>query len=158
MEDQDINTEETEYIETESDELDSSLEETPKEKEGGKGGKLAIALITLLFVIIIAGSIFLAFQSPQSVGAVRDIFIILMALMLVVIGTAMVILILQVSNLINILKNDIKPMLESGSDTINTLKGTVRFLSDNLTEPVIKLNESLASLKRIGQIFKIIRD
>jgi predicted PurR-regulated permease PerM len=158
MEDQDINTEETEYIETESDELDSSLEETPKEKEGGKGGKLAIALITLLFVIIIAGSIVLAFQSPQSVGAVRDIFIILMALMLVVIGTAMVILILQVSNLINILKNDIKPMLESGSDTINTLKGTVRFLSDNLTEPVIKLNESLASLKRIGQIFKIIRD
>lgn len=158
MEDQDINTEETEYIETESDELDSSLEETPKEKEGGKGGKLAIALITLLFVIIIAGSIALAFQSPQSVGAVRDIFIILMALMLVVIGTAMVILILQVSNLINILKNDIKPMLESGSDTINTLKGTVRFLSDNLTEPVIKLNESLASLKRIGQIFKIIRD
>ena len=158
MEDQDINTEETEYIETESDELDSSLEETPKEKEGGKGGKLAIALITLLFVIIIAGSIVLAFQSPLSVGAVRDIFIILMALMLVVIGTAMVILILQVSNLINILKNDIKPMLESGSDTINTLKGTVRFLSDNLTEPVIKLNESLASLKRIGQIFKIIRD
>ena len=158
MEDQDINTEETEYIETESDELDSSLEETPKEKEGGKGGKLAIALITLLFVIIIAGSIVLAFQSPLSVGAVRDIFIILMALMLVVIGTDKVILNLQVSNLINILKNDIKPMLESGSDTINTLKGTVRFLSDNLTEPVIKLNESLASLKRIGQIFKIIRD
>ena len=158
MEDQDINTEETEYIETESDELDSSLEETPKEKEGGKGGKLAIALIALLFVIIIAGSIVLAFQSPQSVGAVRDIFIILMALMLVVIGVAMVILILQISNLINILKNDIKPMLDSGTDTINTLKGTVRFLSTNLTEPVIKLNESLASLKRVGQLFKIIRD
>lgn len=158
MEDQAINTEETEYIETESDELDSSLEEMPKEKDSGKGGRLAIALIVLLFVIIIAGSIALAFHSPQSVGAVRDIFIILMALMLVVIGTAMVILILQVSNLINILKNDIKPMLESGSDTINTLKGTVRFLSDNLTEPVIKLNESLASLKRVGQLFKIIRD
>lgn len=139
-----------------SDETEKAVENNGKQE--GKGLTIALVAIGILFAFIIAGSIVLAFQSTVAVAAVRDIFIILMALMLVVIGVAMVILILQISNLINILKNDIKPMLDSGTDTINTLKGTVRFLSTNLTEPVIKLNESLASLKRAGQLFKIFRD
>ena len=139
-----------------SDETEKAVENNGKQE--GKGLTIALVAIGILFAFIIAGSIVLAFQSTVAVAAVRDIFIILMALMLVVIGVAMVILILQISNLINILKNDIKPMLDSGTDTINTLKGTVRFLSTNLTEPVIKLNESLAGLKRAGQLFKIFRD
>ena len=139
-----------------SDETEKAVENNGKRE--GKGLTIALVALGILFAFIIAGSIVLAFQSTVAVAAVRDIFIILMALMLVVIGVAMVILILQISNLINILKNDIKPMLDSGTDTINTLKGTVRFLSTNLTEPVIKLNESLAGLKRAGQIFKIFRD
>lgn len=158
MDEQEITQEEIELSEIEP--VVSKPEETEQEdaEDRGKGLTIALVAVGLLFAIIIAGSIVLAYQTPQAVGAVRDIFIILMALMLVVIGVAMVILILQISNLINILKNDIKPMLDSGTDTINTLKGTVRFLSTNLTEPVIKLNESLASLKRVGQLFKIIRD
>ena len=39
----------------------------------------------------------------------------------------------------------------------NTLKGTVRFLSDNVSEPVIKLNESLASVKKLVDIFRLKR-
>ena len=158
MEEQDIKQEVIEISE-ETDVSDGTEKSTKvsTEKEG-KGLTIALVALGILFAIIIAGSIILAFQSPVAVGAVRDVFIVLMALTMVVIGVALVILILQVSNLINILKNDIKPMLDSGTDTINTLKGTVRFLSTNLTEPVIKLNESLASLKRVGQLFKIIRD
>lgn len=159
MDEQEITQEEIELSDIKSLALDSEESVQDETEERGKGPMtIALVAVGLLFAIIIAGSIVLAFQTPQAVGAVRDIFIILMALMLVVIGVAMVILILQISNLINILKNDIKPMLDSGTDTINTLKGTVRFLSTNLTEPVIKLNESLASLKRVGQLFKIIRD
>ncbi len=76
-----------------------------------------------------------------------------MALMTFVIGLALVILIIQVADLTNLLKNEIKPILNSTTDTVNTLKGTVRFMSDNLTEPVIKLNESLAGIKKILQLF-----
>lgn len=158
MEEHDLNQEEIELSEETpaSEETEKSIK-VDAEKES-KGLTIALVALGILFAIIIAGSIALAFQSPVAVGAVRDVFIILMALTLVVIVVSLVILILQISNLINILKNDIKPMLDSGTDTINTLKGTVRFLSTNLTEPVIKLNESLASLKRVGQLFKIIRD
>jgi predicted PurR-regulated permease PerM len=77
-----------------------------------------------------------------------------MALMMFVIGIALVVLIVQLADLTNLLKNEVKPIINSTNDTVNTLKGTVRFMSDNLTEPVIKLNESLASMKKIAELFR----
>jgi hypothetical protein len=61
----------------------------------------------------------------------------------------LVVLIAQLAILINLLQNEIRPILDSTTETVNTLKGTTQFLSNNLTEPVIKLNEYLAMFKRI---------
>lgn len=116
-------------------------------------GTVAIIVIAVILIAIIAGIIVLSLQEAGTVTKVRDLFIILMALMTFVIGLALVILIVQVADLTNLLKNEIKPILNSTTDTVNTLKGTVRFMSDNLTEPVIKLNESLAGIKKILQLF-----
>lgn len=123
----------------------------------GKKPILAIVIAVLLLVGLIVGLFFLARAKGQVVSQVRDIFIILMALMMVVIGVALVVLILQLANLTNLLQHEIKPILHSTTDTVNTLKGTVRFLSDNVSEPVIKLNESLASIKKLVDIFRIKR-
>lgn len=118
---------------------------------------LAIVIGVLLLVGLIVGLFFLARAEGQVVSQVRDIFIILMALMMVVIGVALVVLIIQLANLTNLLQHEIKPILNSTTDTVNTLKGTVRFLSDNVSEPVIKLNESLASIKKLVDIFRLKR-
>ena len=118
---------------------------------------LAIVIIALLLVGLIVGLFFLARAEGQVVSQVRDIFIILMALMMFVIGVALVVLIIQLANLTNLLQHEIKPILHSTTDTVNTLKGTVRFLSDNVSEPVIKLNESLASVKKLVDIFRLKR-
>ena len=118
---------------------------------------LAIVIIALLLVGLIVGLFFLARAEGQVVSQVRDIFIILMALMMFVIGVALVVLIIQLANLTNLLQHEIKPILTSTTDTVNTLKGTVRFLSDNVSEPVIKLNESLASIKKLVDIFRLKR-
>lgn len=123
----------------------------------GKKPILAIVIAVLLLVGLIVGLFFLARAEGQVVSQVRDIFIILMALMMVVIGVALVVLILQLANLTNLLQHEIKPILHSTTDTVNTLKGTVRFLSDNVSEPVIKLNESLASIKKLVDIFRLKR-
>jgi predicted PurR-regulated permease PerM len=72
-----------------------------------------------------------------------------MALTSLVLGIALVVLIAQLAILINLLQNEIRPILDSTTETVNTLKGTTQFLSNNLTEPVIKLNEYLAMFKRI---------
>lgn len=118
---------------------------------------LAIVIVALLVIGLIVGLFFLARAEGPVVSQVRDIFIILMALMMVVIGVAMVVLIIQLANLTNLLQHEIKPILHSTTDTVNTLKGTIRFLSDNVSEPVIKLNESLASVKKLVDIFRIKR-
>ena len=118
---------------------------------------LAIIIGVLLLLGLIVGLVFLARAEGQVVTEVRDIFIILMALMMFVIGVALVVLILQIANLTNLLQHEIKPILHSTTDTVNTLKGTVRFLSDNVSEPVIKLNESLASVKKLVDIFRLKR-
>ena len=118
---------------------------------------LAIVIGVLLLVGLFVGLFFLAKAEGQVVSQVRDIFIILMALMMVVIGVALVVLIIQLANLTNLLQHEIKPILHSTTDTVNTLKGTVRFLSDNVSEPVIKLNESLASIKKLVDLFRIKR-
>ena len=123
------------------------------EETNNKKATIAIIVVAVILIAIIAGIIVLSLQEPGTVTKVRDLFIILMALMLFVIGLALVVLIVQIADLTNLLKNEVKPILNSTTDTVNTLRGTVRFMSDNLTEPVIKLNESLAGMKKIFQLF-----
>lgn len=135
-----------------AEKIDAQPELTPEKKP-----VLAIVIGALILVSLIVGLFFLARAEGQVVSQVRDIFIILMALMMVVIGVALVVLIIQLANLTNLLQHEIKPILNSTTDTVNTLKGTVRFLSDNVSEPVIKLNESLASIKKLVDIFRLKR-
>ena len=107
-----------------------------------------IAGAVILVAAIIVAVIFLV-KSPTVASNVRDIFIIFMALESLVIGAALVILIIQLSILINLLQNEIKPILETTNETVNTLKGTTTFLSSTLVGPVIKMNEYLAGLKKL---------
>jgi hypothetical protein len=112
--------------------------------------------------IIIAGIIFLSgvviaiielTSHPAVATNVRDIFIIFMAVESLIIGAALVVLVIQIAGLINLLQNEVKPILESTSETVNTLRGTTEFLSENLIEPVIKLNSYLAGLKKFFDLF-----
>jgi hypothetical protein len=107
---------------------------------------LIIAAVVGLAILIVA-AVFLLRADSETTGRVRDIFIIFMALESLVLGVAMIILIVQLSILINLLQNDIKPIIHSTNETVNTLRGTVTFLSNNLSEPVIRLNSYLAGLK-----------
>ena len=46
------------------------------------------------------------------------------------------------------------PVAGYGIDTVNTLRGTALFLGDNLVDPVIKMNEYLAGLKRFFDLIR----
>jgi hypothetical protein len=116
---------------------------------------IIIGVVILLAGIVIA-VIFLA-KSPAAAANVRDIFIIFMALESLLIGAALVVLMIQLASLINLLQNEVKPILKSTNETVNTLRGTTEFLSENLVEPVIKLNSYLAGFKKFFDLFNIIR-
>jgi nitrate reductase gamma subunit len=107
----------------------------------------------ILGVILVVGLIIMAIygltRNATLTSNIRDIFLIFMALESLIIGVALIVLIVQVASLINLLQNEVRPILKSTSETVNTLRGTTEFLSENLVEPVIKLNSSLAGFRKI---------
>jgi uncharacterized membrane protein YcjF (UPF0283 family) len=111
-----------------------------------------IFLVILVLVGIVVAVIALT-KNPAAATNVRDIFIIFMAFESLIIGAALVVLVIQIAGLINLLQNEVKPILQSTSETVNTLRGTTEFLSENLVEPVIKLNSYLAGLRKFFDMF-----
>jgi flagellar basal body-associated protein FliL len=111
---------------------------------------VAIVIAIIVIALLVLGTIYLVNPShSDQTEQIRDVFIIFIALESFVIGVALVVLIIQLSNLINLLQNEIRPIINSTSETVNTLKGTAKFVSDNLSEPVIKINQLSAMIKQL---------
>ncbi len=109
----------------------------------GVGVGAVIALAALVAVaILLAGN-------PGLAASIRDISIIFMALVFVLIGAALVVLIFQLAVLTNMLQHEIKPILDSTNETVNTLRGTTVFISENLVEPIVKLNTYMAAITQV---------
>ena len=118
---------------------------------------IVVSIGAVLFVALIVFSIWFLLQPTTQTDQIRDVFIIFMALESLIIGVALVVLVVQLATLINLLQNEVRPMLESTNETLNTLRGTTAFLSENLVEPVIKLNEYLAGLQRVLELMGLKR-
>lgn len=116
---------------------------------------LVVAISILIIAALITGIIFLLKADAATAEKIRDIFIIFMAFEFILIGAALVILAVQLAMLINLLQNEIKPILDTTNEAINTIRGTSEFLSSNLVEPVIKLNEYVAALRKIVSFFRL---
>lgn len=71
---------------------------------------------------------------------VRDLAIILLAIESLVIGVVLIILVLEIRNLAKMLKEEIKPILESADETARTVRGTTVFVSENLVQPMIQVS------------------
>jgi len=108
---------------------------------------VAVAVLALLI-----GAVIYLLQPASPTDKIRDIFIIVVALESLVIGVALVVLIVQLAALINLLQNEVRPILKATNDTVNNLRGTAEFLGENAVEPVIKLNSYLAGLYRMLEL------
>ena len=126
----------------------------PQKEEKSSSLPLIIGIIVgvVLLAAIIAGAIFLV-NHEETASTVRDIFIILVALEFMLIGWVLIVLIIQLAKLVNMLQNEVQPMIESTNEAVNTIRGTSIFISENLTEPIIKLNSYVAALNQFTSIF-----
>jgi hypothetical protein len=129
------------------------------EQEGDQSRKIMIiaAIVLIVLLALIIGGVWFLLRPTTDTARIRDIFIIFMALVSLLLGFTMVILIIQIARLINLLQNEIKPILESTNETVSNLRGTTSFLSDNLVQPVIKLNEYLAGLTQALKLVGLAR-
>lgn len=115
---------------------------------------ILIGVGVVILILLIVAVVLLLNSDTETTGRVRDVFIIFMALESFVLGVALIILIVQLATLINLLQNEIKPIINSTNETVNTLRGTVTFLSDNMTEPVIKANSYMAGVKSFFEVMR----
>lgn len=127
---------------------------SPEELKRQRQIILVLAGILTVFIVITLVSIFFLLQPTTDTEKIRDVFIIFLALESMILTLVLIILIYQLSVLINLLQNEIRPIMNSTNETVSTLRGTANFLSENLTEPVIKLNEYLAGLSQFFTLFR----
>jgi hypothetical protein len=123
--------------------------------ENGANGSSAWKLPAILGVIVLlltAGlallGIFLL-RNPGLTRTLRDLVIIAFALEILVVGVALIVVAVQLARLLHLLRHEIKPILEQAGDTIGTLRGTARLLSENVAAPVVKLSGALRFLKML---------
>ena len=118
---------------------------------------IVISIIAgIIFILVLLGvAIFFLLQPATPTDKIRDVFIIVVALESLLIGIALIVLIVQLASLINLLQNEVRPILHATSETVNNLRGTVEFLGEEVMEPVMKLSGYLAGLKRMLELMGI---
>jgi hypothetical protein len=131
------------------------LEDTAQPEAQRRQRTIVIAAVVFLIVLVagIVAAVIGLLQPDAPTETIRDIFIIFMALESLLIGAALVVLIVQFASLINLLQNEVRPILDATNETVNHLRGTAEFLGENVVEPVIKLNSYLAGMQRMLELF-----
>ncbi len=113
--------------------------------------------VGLALVAGLGVAVYALLQPNTPTERIRDVFVIIVSLETLVIGVALVVLLVQLASLINLLQNEVRPILKATSDTVNHLRGTADFLGESVVEPVIRLNGYLASIRRVLELIGIKR-
>jgi hypothetical protein len=80
------------------------------------------------------------------VAFVRDLAIILLAVESLVIGVVLIILVWEIRSLAKLLREEIKPILDSADETARTVRGTTVFVSDTLVNPMVRASSFAAGV------------
>ncbi len=110
---------------------------------------ILVGVVIVSLIIAIIGGISGSEGVASAFRILRDFFIIVLALQGILISVALVVLILQLSALINLLRSEIKPIVDEARQTMATVRGTAQFVSHNVTEPVIRVSSAMAGARAL---------
>lgn len=118
-------------------------------------------IFAIIAVVLLAGLIYgiyaLSQQDAAATGKVRDIFIIVLAVESLLLGVALVVLVIQLAVLTNLIQNEVKPILASTKETVSTVKGTSRFVSEKAIAPIISVSSFMAGSRKLFEIIGFIK-
>jgi hypothetical protein len=109
---------------------------------------LGVILLLVLAGLFIWGIVWLAQNQASNIEAVRDIFIIALALESCLFGIVLIMMLVMIIRLVNMLEFEIKPILEKTNETVGMVRGTSAFVSQNVVKPVTKASSYAAGLRR----------
>ena len=108
-------------------------------------GVVVLLAVGMLSVVVV---LWLAVTYPVEIEAMRDIFIIALALESCVFGIVLMLMLVMLVRLVNTIEFEIRPVLEQTNETIGTVQGTTRFVSKNVVEPVVKTKSIIAGVRQ----------
>ena len=109
--------------------------------------RLGVAVGVIVVLGLLGFVVYLLISYPETTASVRDIFIILLALETLVIGAFLIVLIFQLQSLITILRDEVRPILDSANQTVSTVRGTTSFVSDTVVNPIIKVSSTFSAVR-----------
>ena len=126
-----------------------------------RGIIIALAVLGIVIVVALVIAVIGGISGSEGVGnafrVLRDFFIIVLALQGILISVALVVLILQLTALINLLRNEIKPLIDEAHQTLTTVRGTTEFVSRNVTTPVIRVAAAFSGARAFLSEISMIR-
>lgn len=102
----------------------------------------------LFFILLVVLVVWLASNYAPELEAVRDIFIIALALESCIFGVLLTIMLIMLVRLVNMLEFEIKPILEKTNETVGMVRGTTTFVGENVVGPVVKGTAFMAGVRR----------
>ncbi|RPI98833.1 MAG: hypothetical protein EHM39_07505 [Chloroflexi bacterium] len=133
-------------------------EQESEQKEGGRAwyfwALVGIGAVVAVFIIGLVVALAVALLADPDdaatwVGIIRDMFIIVLAMEGMLMGFALIVLVIQVAALVNLLQNEIKPIVDNANETVTTVRGTAQFMSQNVVEPVVKFTALTAGIAAV---------
>jgi hypothetical protein len=123
-------------------------------RRSNRGVIIAIVAVVAVLLVVLG---FVWMVQAGATATVRDVFIILMAVVMLFIGVMLLLLVYQVAALTKMLREEIKPLLENAEETVNTARGTTMFVSDHVVRPVIGAAGTLAGILRVISLLGDVR-
>jgi hypothetical protein len=124
-------------------------------------GGVVVGIIVLLFIISFVFAIANVQGAAEFFSIIRDVLIIVLMLQGILIAVALVVLVVQVANLVNLLQSEIKPALDNLQSTLNTVKGSAQFVSESVASPLVKFGGFTAGasvfIRELGGIRRVVR-
>lgn len=109
----------------------------------GVGAVVLVLLIILGFVLMISGGV---------TGVVRDIVIILLALESLVLVGLTVFMVIQVTLLVRMVRDEVRPLIQSAQETVNSARGTTQFVAKHIVTPTANAAGNTARVTRMFQV------
>ena len=130
-----------------------SIEELPQSPENREEAiptlyvVIGIIVLIVIGIAFVVGIVLLAEYFPNQLEAIRDVFIIALALESCIFGIVLVIMLIMLIRLVNTVEFEIKPILEQTYETMGTVRGTTTFVSKNVVRPVVKVKSYVAGFR-----------
>lgn len=103
-------------------------------------------LFGIMFVVAVIIALIDVDGAAAVIRAIRDLMLVFIALELALIFVAIAVLLVQVSRLLNLLTEEIAPLLDATNETVQAAQNTVDFAGRNVLGPFIDLSSFLTTI------------